>query len=69
MFDEHKEIGNSDFIIDTNVQIQNDINLDYKTEDLESNTNKHLLFKDDEDLMVKETEIEKESRIKYFGDL
>ena len=67
MFDEHKENDNSDFINDSNVQIQNDINLDYKTEDLESNASEHLLFKDDEDLMVKETEIEKESRVKYFG--
>ena len=43
------------------------MNLDYKRQELTSNASDHLLSRNDEDLLVKETEIEEESRVKYFG--
>ena len=66
MYGEHQNDDTSGFINDSNLQNQNEMTLDYKREDMMSNASDNL-FRSDEDLMIKEEEIEGKTRLKYFG--
>ena len=67
MYDEQKEDNTSGFLNDSNVQTQNEVDIEDKREEMLSTASDHLLFRNDEDLMIKETQIEEEPRVKYFG--